>query len=157
MCVLDALGDVGPLVDEVGFHEALVDIADMAVELGDDIAGGVLDARFRTLVVNHRRARCHRLLGVEHRGQHLVIDHEPPAAFLRGGLAVGDDGGDPLADEAHDIVENDGVGGIVLVALVACGGEPSHRRVFPGDDRDDSLDRERVLLADRQDAGMGVR
>ena len=85
----------------------------------------------RSLVVDHRRARCHRLLGIEHRGEHLVIDHEPPAAFLRGGLAVGDDGGDPLADKAHDIVEDDGVGGIVLVALMACGGEPAARACLP--------------------------
>ena len=71
------------------------------------------DAGFRALVVvQQRRAGLHRLLRIEHRRQHLVVDLEPAAAFLGGGFAVGDDGGDPLADEAHDVVEHPRVVGI---------------------------------------------
>ncbi len=94
--------------------------------------------------------------GVEHRGKHLVVHHEPPAAFLRGGFAVGDDGGDPLAGKAHDVVEDDGVVGVVAVMLVARGGEAAGRRVLPGEHRNDPGNGERVLLADRQDAGVGM-
>ena len=70
-------------------------------------------------VVDDRRARRHRRLGIEHGGEHLVVDDEAPAAFLRGGFAVGDDRGDALAGKADHVVEDDGVGGIVGVELVA--------------------------------------
>ena len=40
------------------------------------------------------------------------------AGRLRGALGLGDDGGDPLADEAHDVVEHVRVVGIDEVVLV---------------------------------------
>ena len=45
MGVLDALGDVSRLVNEVGCHEALLDVADMAMDLGENVARGIVDAR----------------------------------------------------------------------------------------------------------------
>ena len=67
----------------------------------------------RSDVVDDRRARRHRRLGIEHGGKHLVVDDEAPAAFLRRGLAVGDHRGDALAGKADDVVEDDRVVGIV--------------------------------------------
>ena len=157
MGVLDALGDVGRFVDEVGRGEALLDVADMAVDLGENVAGGIVDARLRSGVVDHRRARRHRRLGIEHGGKHLVVDDEAPAAFLRRAFAVGDHRGDALADKADDVVEDHGIGGIVLVALVARRGEAACRRILPGEHGDDPGHGERLLVPDRQDAGMGVR
>ena len=131
MGVLDALGDVGSLVDEIGLRETPLDIADVAVDLGEDIARGIEDARLRPVVVDDRRARRHRLFGIEHRREHLVVHHEATAAFLRGGFAVGDDCGDPLAGTAHDVVEDDGVVGIVMVVLVTRGGEAAVAACLP--------------------------
>ena len=45
MGVLDALGDVSRFVNEVGRGEALLDVADMAVDLGENVARGIVDAR----------------------------------------------------------------------------------------------------------------
>ena len=45
MGVLDALGDVSRFVDEVGRGEALLDVADVAVDLGENVARGIVDAR----------------------------------------------------------------------------------------------------------------
>ena len=79
--------------------------------------------RLRSGVVDHRRARRHRRLGIEHGGKHLVVDDEAPAAFLRRAFAVGDHRGDALAGKTDDVVEDHRIRGIVLVALVARGGE----------------------------------
>ena len=67
---------------------------------------------------------------IEHRRQDLVVDLEPAAAFFGGGFAVGDDGRDLLADEAHDVVEHAGVVGIHPVLLVPRGREQTSRRIL---------------------------
>ncbi len=157
MGVLDALSDVGRFVNEVGGGEALLDVADMAVDLGEDVARGIVDARLPPDVVDHRRAGRHRRLGIEYGGQHLVVDDEAPAAFLRRGFAVGDHRSDALAGKADHVVEDDGIVGVVAVELVPRRGEAARRRVLPGEHGDDPGHGERLLVADRQDAGMGVR
>ena len=48
--VLNPLGDVGPLVANIGLGKAFIDIADMAVQFAGDIALRIVDARFRALV-----------------------------------------------------------------------------------------------------------
>ena len=123
MGVLDALGDVSRFVDEVGGREALLDVADMAMDLGENVARGIVDARLSSDVVDDRRARRHRGLGIEHGGQHLVVDDEAAAAFLRGGFAVGDHRCDALAGKPDHVVEDDGVIRVVGVELVPRRGE----------------------------------
>src|SRR5437870_1464402 len=58
------------------------------------------------LVVQDGRVGFHRLFGIEHRRQDLVLDLQRAAASLGGGLALGDDRDDALADESGDIVEH---------------------------------------------------
>ena len=69
-------------------------------------------------------------------GQQLVLDLEQPAGFLGGGLGLGDHGGDPLADEAHDIVEHIGVVGIDQMILMRRRGVELARHVLPGEHGD---------------------
>ena len=57
MRVLHARREIGAFVDDVGLGEAPVDVAAAAVLLGDDVAPGVGDARFRPLVVDDRARR----------------------------------------------------------------------------------------------------
>ena len=64
--VLDLLGGVDLLDDQVGFGEALLDIADADRDVLDDVVGRI--------VVQHRRAGPQRLVGIEHRRQRLVDD-----------------------------------------------------------------------------------
>ena len=52
MRVLHPLDGVDAFMDDVGFGEAGLDVADMAVHFGDDVALGVGDARRRRLVVD---------------------------------------------------------------------------------------------------------
>ena len=71
-----------------------------------------------SFVVEDRGARQHRLFGIEHGGQNFVIHLGYAAALFRGCFGLGDDGGDPLADEAHDVVEHVGVVGVDQVIVV---------------------------------------
>ena len=69
----------------------------------------------RRLVVQHRRARrAWPPPGRTRRAAPRSRRHDAPAARLGGGLGVGHHGGDPLADEAHHVVEHPGVVGIVV-------------------------------------------
>ncbi len=125
MHVLRARGRIGHLVDGVGLGEALLDAAELAVNVDIDVVA-IGDALF----VQDRRARLHGGFGIEHRRQKLVLDLEQAAGFFRGGFGFGDHGGDPLADEADDIVEHVGVVGIDQMILVgrrasrACAARP---------------------------------
>ena len=72
---------------------------------------GIADERV-VRAVQLRGAVGHRFLRVEHRGQHLVLDDDSAAALLGGSDRVGEHGDHPLADEAHDVVEDVGVVGV---------------------------------------------
>ncbi len=86
------------------------------------------------------------LLGVEDRGQHLVVDPDAPACLLGSGGRRRDDGRDALADEPHDVVEHPGVVGVVGAVLVACGGEAGGRDVLVREHELDALDVARGIV-----------
>ena len=123
MRVLHPLRRIDAFVDDVGFGEACLDVADMAVQFGDDVAFGVGDARGGWLVMQQGRARTHRLFGVEHRGQEFVDHLDQVAGGLRRRFAFGHHRRDALADEAHDRIEHQRVVGIVGVEFVPRGRE----------------------------------
>ena len=117
-------------------EERLVLHADLVRALDDDVAGGVGVAAHDALVAQHvavgvdRRVRAvDRRLGVEQRVEHLVVDvdrGQRPPARLR---VVGGDGGDGLADVAHELAgEHRLVGGDQPVGRLA-------GHVVGGDDR----------------------
>ena len=114
--VLDALGDVGRLVDRRGLGEAGVRVALAVVQLGDDVPFG--DG---VLGVQHRRSRQHRRFRVGDRRQEPVLDPDGAAGPCGERLAVGHDRGDALAGEAHEPVQDDAVGRIVADLLVQAG------------------------------------
>ena len=103
------------------------------------------------------RAVFHRLVGIEHRRQNFVFHRDAAAAFLGRRLAVGDDGGDALADEAHDLVEHQGVVGIDGALLVPRGREGDRRRVFMRQHRMHAGHGQRLVFVDRADARVRVR
>ena len=152
MHVLNARGGVGHLVHGVRGLEAVRHAADLAVDVDEDVA-----SLLSTLVVQDRRFGLHCRDRIEHRGQDLVGDVEQAAGLFCGGLALGDDGGDPLADEAHHVVEHVGIVGVDQVVLVERGAEEPARHVLPGEDLHHSRHRHRPLAADGEDAGVGVR
>ncbi len=91
-------------------EEGLVLHADLVGPLDDDVAGGVGVTAHDALMADHVAvgmdrwvAPVDRRLGVEQRVEQLVLDDdrlERPAARL--GM-IGGDGGDRLADVAHDV------------------------------------------------------
>ena len=99
----------------------------------------------------------HRLLRVEDRGQHLVVDLDLAAALLGGAHRVGQHGDHSLADETHDVVEHVGVVGVDQVVGVDRGAVPLPRHVFPRVHPMHAGHRQRGRLVDRHDAGMRVR
>ena len=141
---------------DVGLGESGLDVADLTVELEQDVVHGILDERV-VGAVQLRRAVGHRLLRVEHRGQHLVLDDDLAAALLGGADGVGEHGHHPLADEAHDVVEDVRVVGIDEVVGVDRGREALARHVLPRVDAVDAGHRQRGGLVDRDDARVGVR
>ena len=138
-------------MDDVGLGEAGLDVADVAVQLGDDVALGVGDVQ-AGIVVQQRRAGLHRLLGVEHGGQQFVVDLDQRERRLGRRFAGRDDGGDALADVADDGVEHQTIGGIVAGGFVPPGRETPGRRVVVGQHRDDTRRRERGVDVDGDDA-----
>ena len=142
---------IGHLVDGIGFLEALLDASDLAVNIHIDVAFGLA-----AFLVEDRRIRLHGGDRIEHRGQDFVLDLERSAAGFGGGLRLGDDRGDPLADKAHHIVENVAVVGIDEVVLVGSGAVEPARDVLPGEDLDDTGHRHRRTAADPDDPRMGM-
>ena len=157
MRVLDAMGGVGGLVDYVGGLESRLDVADVAVNLEQDILPGAPDAGLGALVVDDGRALAHRFFGIEHRRQQLVIDFYPSASFFRRALGFRDDCRDPLADKTHDVVEQVSVVGIDVIVVVRGGGVEQPRHVLPGVNAADARNGERGVLANCLDARVGVR
>ena len=157
VCVLDPLRHIGAFVDRIGRGEASFDIADVAMDLTDNVALRIVDAGFRSLVVNDRGARPHGVFGIENGGQHLVLDRELAAAFLGGGFVVGNHAGDALADEAHDPVQHRGIVGIDDGVLVPGGRVKLCRCILVAQNRAHARNGESFVGADRCDARMCVR
>src|SRR6185503_11422701 len=67
------------------------------------------------------------------------------------------DGGDPLADEAHDVVENIGVVWVDQMILVQRGAVEPAWNVLPGEDPDHARHRHGLVASDGEDARVGVR
>ena len=84
--------------------------------------------------MDHRCSGLHRLLRVKDRRQDLVVDLDPAAAFLCGGLAIGHHGRYPLSDVPHYIVQHVGVVRIDEVVVVDGGGVQTPGYVLPGED-----------------------
>ncbi len=114
MHVLRSRGRISHLVNGVGLLEAPLDIAKLTMNVDID----VVTKGHALLLVQDRRARLHRNFWIEHRRQELVFHLEQAAGGFRGALGIGHDGGDPLADEADNIVEHVGIVGIHEMILM---------------------------------------
>ncbi len=155
--VLLARRAVLALHDEVGLLEALLDVAQLAVDVAGEVARGVLDARRVGLVVDHRRAPVHRVLHVEHGRQHLVLHLDAPQRLLGDGPRVGRDGGHAVADVPDLGVEQVGVVGRRLGKRLAGRGVRDARHVLVGQHRVHAGQRLGAAGVDPRDARMGMR
>ncbi len=144
-------------MDNIGFSEARFDIADVAVDLTGNVALRIDDAGLRTFVVNDRRARPHCLLGIEHRREQFVFDHELAAAGFSRRLGFGNDRRNTLADKADDRVEQGGVVRIAAFMLVSRRRIEFGRRVLKCQHHAHAWNRQRSVFVDRYDACVGVR
>ena len=98
-------------MDDVSLGKSCCDITHPTMQLEQDVSLGMLDARFRALMVDDGGVRAHRFIGVEHRWQNLVFHFEFATTFLGGRFTVGDHRGDPLPDESDNIVQHIGIVG----------------------------------------------
>ena len=90
-------------------------------------------------------------------GQQLVLDVDRAARRLGDGQGLGDDGGHPLATEPHDVVEQQGVVGVVEPVLVPGGRERHVRHVLAGEDQLHPRQRLRRGRVDARDPRVRVR
>ena len=130
MHLLRPRGRIGHIMHGVGLGEALRDIAEFAMNVDIDVV-----AIGNAFLVQDRRPGFHGELRIEDRRQQLIVDLEQAAGLLCRGLGFGHHGGDPLADEADDVVEHVGVVWIDEMVLMRCRRVEFARHVLPGDRR----------------------
>ena len=107
VALVDGLGAEAALDDHVGLGEACVDVTQLVLEGSGDVGGLALEL---DEVVQDRRAGLHRLLDVDHEGQHLVFDLDQLAGFRRDLLGGGGDGGDRMAGKQRLLAGHDVAG-----------------------------------------------
>ena len=152
MHVLHTRGRVGLLVDDVRLFEALLDAAELAVDVDIDVV-----VKRDAPIVQDRRPGRHGRLRIEYRGKKLVIDREQPARFFRGALGFSHNGCNALPDETNDIVQNVGIVGIDEVILVRRRAVEPARHVLPSEYGDDAGNRRGLIPLDGLDARMRMR
>ena len=152
MHVLHAGGGVGALVHHVGVGEPVRRAADLAVDVGIDVA-----ALRDPLLVQDGRIRPHRRLRIEHRRQDLVADVEQPAGRLGRRLGLRGHRRDALAHEPHDVVEHIRVVWVDQMILVGRAAVQAARHVLPGEDRDHARHERRPFAPDAGYSRVGVR
>ncbi|MGY4357638.1 hypothetical protein ACVW0J_004131 [Bradyrhizobium sp. i1.7.7] len=156
--VLHAMTVEGRLIGDGRRRECRRHVAVFAMGLRREVTLGIGDAvRGGAVRMNDRCTRRHRLLRIDQRRQDFVIDLQPPARLLGGGLALGDDGGDLLADEADDVIEDAGILRIHPVLLMPRRRDQHRRRILMRQDRVHAGHAQRVRLVDRDDFRVGVR
>ena len=98
-----------------------------------------------------RRAGGQRLLRVDHRRQHFVVDTQQPRRLARDGLGVRGDGSDDLADVAHLAL------GESRLVLDECAHAVAIAQVVAGDDGAHAGQRQRGLQVVAADARVRMR
>ena len=90
-------------------------------------------------------------------GQDVVLHADQAAGGLGRRRRLGDDSRNPLADVAHDVVEDAGVVGVVLGVLVSRRRESARGRIAMREDRDHTVEPLRLGGVDVDDPRMRVR
>ena len=133
MRVLHARREVGALVDHVGFGEAGLDVADLPWSSSKMLCtGSRTNGSSEPCSCGAPSAMASS--GSNTAGSTSYSTTDPAAALLGGADRVGQHGHHPLADEAHDVVEDVGVVGVDEVVGVDRGREALTRHVLPGVD-----------------------
>ena len=145
---------VSAVMDDGGFDKACRDIADFAMHLGHDVALWIGDSASAHLSWTTGAPGASRLR-IEHRRPFSYSHDECGTARLGRSLAVGDDGGDALTDEAQRAIEHQRIERIVARIFVPRRREMSRRRVLVGQHRADAGYGERRRLVDVEDVACG--
>ncbi len=148
---------VGGLVDHVGRFESCRDVANVAVNLEQNILPWAPDARLGAFVVEDGRAFAHCFFGIEDRRQHLVVDLDLAASLFRRAFSFRDDRRDPLADKTHHVVEEVRVIGIDVIIVMRGGREQQARHILPRVNSVDARDGEGGSFANRLDTRVRMR
>ena len=141
--VLDLLGGVDFLDDQIGFGEAPLDVADADRDVLDHVVGRV--------VVQHGGARPHRLVGIEHCRQRFVDDLDLGQGAPGDQRILGGHRGHLLADVAHLAARHDRLVVHEHAEVVDAG------HIGTGDDALDARHGLGFGCVDGNDAGMRVR
>ena len=152
MHVLHTRGRVGLLVDDVSLLEALLDAAELAVDVDIDVV-----VKRDTPIVEDRRPGRHGRLRIEYRGKQLVIDLEQPARFFRDAFGFGHNGCNTLPDETNDVVQNVGIVGIDEVIFVRRRAVEPARHILPSEYGDNAGNCRGRIPLDGLDARVGMR
>ena len=125
---VDAAGAVGHRESRLRSEERLVLHADLVAAAHDDararvrVAAPDLDAaQHVAALVQRRRVRRHRLLGVGHRVEHLVVDRDQVGRAARGLRVLGGDDRDRLALEADVVPREHRLVGVLEPVRLAAG------------------------------------
>src|SRR3984957_4487678 len=136
MGVLNALRNVNAFMNGISFRKPRLDVADMAVNLGHDVALRIANARRGgVLGMNNGSARQHSLLGIEDGRKNLVLNFDKGASGLCFSFAIGNYCGDALAGATPDAIENHHVVDVVGRDFMSCCGEVALWHIFIGKDR----------------------
>ena len=146
--VVEAVGN-----DPVGVLERGVDVA----AAGDGV--GVGDVRIERTGVGQRRAGFHRLFGVGHGGQRIVVDVDRVDRIARDVRIGRDHDRHGVADEVDAVARQDGVLGRLEIGNRGGARHQAARSVDvgAGQDGDDARDRARGGDVDASDARVRVR
>ena len=162
----DVAADLHRVRDQALVDDPLAD-DDLGVVDGGVRAGLVADAPLeddvvRGVLVELRRARLHRLLGVDDGGQRLVVDDDRVEGVVGLRFGVGDDRGDALTGPLDAVGREDPWRIHVVLETSAAAGRPGHgqrvvRDVGTDEDRSDTGHRLGRRDVDRADVGVRVR
>ena len=162
IALVHGLGVEFALDDEVRLREALLHVALGEIEhLGE--VGRLLRRRVDALgdlfLVQQRRVFGHRLHGVDHMRQHLVIDLDQSGRAPRDGVRGSGHGGDRVAVIEHLLARHHVPGHVAEIDDQLAGGGEFDRhlgKVVAGDHGLDALERLGLVGADGEHPRMGV-
>ena len=150
--LVNALGTVHILNDDVGSAESLFHIAPVGVQQGTDIlphSESVAFVGFQ-IRVDGGGVVVHSGEGVDHGGQILVFHTDEGDGFLGGGFVIGGHGRDGLADEV------DHRAGHYVAVAEGAGAEADVRKVGAGDDGADAEQGGGAAGVNADDAGVAA-
>ncbi len=154
--LLDLVGAVLSFENVVGSGPLFLGVPDFGIDMVDDVVLCVVDVDSVRFIVNDRRAVLHGRFGIEHGGEHFILDLDQLEGFVRDFGRFRRDDGHPIPHVAHFVVERDLIvrRGIGVALAAGCVNDARHILVCQhGLDAGQRLSFARV---NTDNAGVGV-